>query len=264
MEIACSPQDDMNQDAAFLRFVALKVVPIVKRRSGPCWLLLLALLVSACNVPFIGNMQATPLPTPPPDQILNFQAPIYRVTLEPGDAVPGTQIRYVDHENEVYNVTIDGLPAARRVGDSLIWKGVIAPGVLAKYNLRISPTFFSDNIMVVGPVEVSVLNPVPVELESLPPESEEEIHFSSIETDLQAIRGDQIPGTSLVYEGMTERGAQLSGTERYPYWALGDSLVWAGRLRSNVTVRYSLRFTTIEEERIVLPGTVELRISLNR
>ncbi len=226
--------------------------------------LALIMLAVACDVPFIGGEQPTPLPTPPPDQILNYFVPVYRETLEPGDSVPGTQMIYIGHEDDVYNVTIDGLPAAKRIGDSFNWQGVIAPGVLAKYRLRLSPTFFTDNILVVGSVEISVLNPEPDELDALPPDTENAVHFVGIETNLAAAKGDIIPGTTLVYEGLTEQGAFLSGTDRYPYWAKGDSLVWTGRLRNNATIRYSLRFATIEEDRIVLPGTVELRITINR
>ena len=74
-------------------------------------------------------------------------------------------------------------------------------------------------------------------------------------------KGAQVPGTTLVYEGEQDQGAELSGTNGYPYRALGDSLIWIGRLRGNVIVRYSLRVAALSENSLRLLGTAELWIT---
>jgi hypothetical protein len=80
-----------------------------------------------------------------------------------------------------------------------------------------------------------------------------------------------VPGSTIVYETTVTQGegqqatelARLSGTSGYPYLALGDSLVWTGRVRENVYVRYSMRVTTLNEYGLRLSGTAELWISSN-
>ena len=225
---------------------------------------ILALTSMACIINLDG---ATPTPgavTPVSEDIVNLFVPLYNVTLAPGDSVPLTQMVYVNREGPNYNVTIDGLAATKRAGDSFSWRGVIAPGIIARYNLRLSPTLSGDNLLAVGPVELSILNPVPVELKNSPAAAQGPIHYTAIDIDSKIAKGERIPGTTLVFEGVREEGALLSGTEGYPYRALGDSLIWTGRLRGNVMVRYSLRVSGLSDEQLSLLGTAEIWIDNNR
>jgi hypothetical protein len=227
-------------------------------------IVILALTSLACSINLNG-VTPTPGPvTPVSDDIVTLFVPLYRATLEPGNRVPMTQMVYVNRDGQNYNVTIDGLAATKRAGDSFSWRGVIAPGVVARYNLRLSPTLSGDNILVVGPVDVAILNPVPVELANLPPATQGSIHFTAIDIDTKIAKGDNIPGTTLVFEGEREEGALLSGTAGYPYRAMGDSLIWSGRLRGNVMVRYSLRVAGLSDEQLSLVGTAEIWIDENR
>ena len=110
---------------------------------------LLAMASLACAFLPFGDSNSDPTPeAPPSSDILSYLVPLYSVTLEPGNNVPQTQMVYISREGDHYNVTIDGLSATKRIGDSFTWRGIIAPGLVANYRLRISPTFLSDNLLV--------------------------------------------------------------------------------------------------------------------
>lgn len=208
------------------------------------------------------NTTSTPsINEPPVSEVLSFLVPIYSTTLEPGESVTGTRMQYLGRDRDAYNVSIDGLVATKKVGDSFNWKGIIAPGVVAKYNLRISPNLFGDDLVAAGPVEMFILNPVPVELPSAAAPPDASLNLNNIAVDFSISRGAQIPGTTLLFEGVADQGAQLSGTEGYPYRVLGDSLIWYGRLRGNVSIRYSLRVSSLGEDSLHLVGLAELWIS---
>lgn len=224
---------------------------------------LLALVTLACAVPGFDADKPNATPTAVGDTMY-FNIPAYTYQLSPGEAIPGTGLRYKDRQGDAYEVSIDGQTTLKRSGDSFYWSGVLAPGVFANYNLRLTTSVFGS-MPVAGPVEIIVLNPVPVEVTSVPV-TENTMAFSNIVADYIVPVGYTIPGTSLVYEGIEERGqggqltdfARLSGTSGYPYLALGDSLVWTGKLHENIYVRYNLRVTSVKEDNLRLSGTAEL------
>jgi hypothetical protein len=222
--------------------------------------LLLALATIACVISLDQPTRPPPTATPPLDQVVSFNVPIYTASLQPGESIPGTQMTYINRDKEIFNVTINDLPAVKRAADSFTWKGIVAPGLIAKYSLRVSPTLLGDNMLAAGPVELWVLNPIPVETDVNPLVGNAILHFSNIALDMRVPIGGQVPGTSLIYEGIDDQGANLTGSGRYPFRAVGDSLVWAGRLRGNVLVRYSLRVASFDEDDLRLVGTAELWI----
>lgn len=222
----------------------------------------LALASIACA--FLPEDSPTPEPTAAstlPDNVVSFLVPLYSTTLEPGERVPGTQMGYIGQNGDFYNVSIDGLEVAKRIGDSFTWRGIVAPGVLARYNLRLSPTFVTDSLLVGGPVDLLVFNPIAVELPNTDAASGAVLHYDNIAVDFSVPKGENVPGTALVFEGQTDQGAQLSGTTGFPYRALGDSLIWIGRLRGNVIVRYNLRTSAISDESLRLIGTADLWVT---
>ncbi len=224
-------------------------------------LLLLALASLAC---IFGTGDQDPqqaTATSLPNQVVSYRVPLYSTSLKQGESVPGTQLTYLGREGSIYNVTIGGLPAAKRVGDSFAWKGVMVPGVVGDYNLRISPTLLGDNLQAAGSVQIFVLNPIPVELAEDFSVMNSLLEFNNIGVDHIVSKGGSIPGTTLIYEGQSDQGARFSGTSGYPYRLAGDSLVWTGRLRGNVIVRQSLRVTSIQEDSLRLVGTVQLWIT---
>jgi hypothetical protein len=198
---------------------------------------------------------------PVSDDYLTYLVPVYSITLKPGENIPGTQLYFVAQDGSRYNVTIDGLAAVKQAGDSFNWIGVTAPGVIGRFNLRLSPTLRGGDLLAAGPVELSVLNPIAVELDGVTAPNNIRYTFDNIAVQYLVPIGDRIPGTTLVYEGRTDQGAELSGTNRYPFLSRGDSLLWTGRLRGNVVVRYNLRVATLGDDSIRLLGTADLWIT---
>lgn len=219
-------------------------------------LLLLLGTALACTLPGIRSTP-TPRPAPTPEgDAITFTAP-YTFDLRPGNTIPGTQIKFVQG-SEVYELSINGLQAYRQIGDSLAWRGIIAPGVLGDYRLRLQSSF-RQPLQAQGEVTLTIFNPSPVEIPptQLPPGN---LYFSNIAVHYAVPVERRIPGTTLVYEGEQNQVAELSGTAGYPFFALDDSLLWSGKLRENVYIRYNVRISDLDEEWLELQGTVELWI----
>jgi hypothetical protein len=240
----------------------MKSVP----RIASLLLLLLPLLETACSLIGIGVSQPAATATPLGDT-LSFTVPAYTISLEPGESVPGTRLEYIGRLGDSYQVSIDGLSATKRAGDSFIWNGVLAPGVHGNFNLRLIAALFGP-LSVAGPVTITVFNPQPVE-EAVPDDLAADLTFNNVVVNYSIPAGRVIPGTTLIYEGMVSQSetdqatlqARLSGMSGYPFLALGDSLVWTGRIRDNVAVRYSLRVASIGETGLRLAGTAELKLT---
>ena len=228
------------------------------------FLLLLWLTALACTIPGVGSSSGgtNPTPTPSGDSMV-FNIPAYTFSLEPGDIIPGSQLQYIGKTGDIHDVQIDGEVAQKRVGDSFIWNGIVAPSVFANYNLRLAPDFLGP-LPVVGPVEVTVLNPVATSLATMP-DWPNAISYNNIVVAHNVPAGWTIPGTTLVYEGVMKQGevesAQLSGLTGHPLFALGDSITWIGALRDNVAIRYTFRVANFGENSLQLAGTAELLVN---
>lgn len=212
------------------------------------------------TVPTIGGPQPT---TTPIGSALEFWSPTYTAALAPGESVPGARLEYVGlEENRVYNVRIDGQPLVKRSGDSFYWNGVVAPGVIGDYTLRIGAELLGE-LQAAGPLRMSILNPVPIEVTTLPVDSTY-WNFRNFVVDYRMPLGHTIPGTPIVFSGTQQQGenllATLSGSANYTRLAFGDSLVYNGQLLDNTFVRYSLRVSGIDEDELRLTGTAELWI----
>ncbi len=210
--------------------------------------MLLLLPALACSapaipeIPFLNSPQGIApdkFPTPVGDT-LSFRLPAYAINLDPGETVPGTRLTYVGKSGDGYELSIDGLNAVKRTGDSFYWSGGIAPGVYANYNLRLTASLFGG-LPVAGPVELIVFNPAPVELPA-GDYPDAILHFGNLVMDYTVPAGVAVPGTTLIYEGIETQGigdqaselARFGGLSGYPNIAAGDSLLWTGRLRENV------------------------------
>ncbi len=225
--------------------------------------LLLLLTTLACAVPSFSTPKGPPATPTPMGNTLTLNVPVYEETLAPGESVPGTRLEYVGKNGNTYDVRIDGLPANKKLGDSFLWGGTIAPGVFANYKLRLG-TELLGQLPTAGPVELLIFNPVPIEVETIPTENVQ-LHFGLIAVKYQMPPGFQIPGSTLTYVGTKMQAgselAELSGLSGYPLLATGDSLVWSGRLLDNVYIRYDLRVFEINEYGLTLIGTADLWIT---
>jgi len=228
--------------------------------------LLVILTTLACALP--GSRPAGPLPTPTPlGDVLVFKLPDYTYNLEPGTVVPGTRLEYVGRDEGIYHVKIDNLPATKGAGGSLIWNGVMAPGVFGNYNLRLN-TPILGGLQATGPVDITIYMPNPVARTGPPMNEEIALSINNLQVEYHVPEGRQIPGTSLIFASTLSQGegeqaiqlAQLSGLSGYPYLAVNDSITWLGNLRDNVAVRYNLVTSAIDENGLRLVGTAELWI----
>lgn len=219
------------------------------------FIVLLTVTSLACVIPGL-NPDPTPPPDPTPVGDTLFFSATYNTPLEPGMRIPGTRIVYVQTVADLHEFSIDGLQAYRQVGDSLTWRGVVAPGVFGDYRLRLRGDFLG-RLQAEGQVELAIFNPAPVEI---PPTEtpQDAIHVGGIASSYYVPQGARIPGTTLIFEGLQNDLAELSGTAGYPFFALEDSLLWSGKLRENVYIRYTLRVSSLTEDGLGLTGTAEL------
>ena len=240
---------------------------MVKSTKAIFVLLLMFTAVSlACGVPSPFDPGSTPVPTatPPGDMLIFNKEATYVVNLTPGEKIPGTQIEYVGRTADGgYEVIINGSHSIKRDGDSLNWSGIIAPGTHGQFNLRIG-TDLLGNLPIGGSAVITILNPEPFPLAAIPNDSNG-LSFTNILINYTVPTGNTIPGTTLTYTGVTQQGgvdvAQFTGADlQASYHAQGDSVIWAGKLRENVFVRYNLRTITYDANNILLGGTAELFI----
>jgi len=228
---------------------------LLRKSSLLIALLLLALASLACAIQVPRLNSETVPPATSSGDILTFNIPVSLLILEPGESIPYTQLSYQGREGNLYLVRIDNQMAEKRVGDSVRWQGVIAPGVSALYNLRVAPSLQQDNLLAGGSVEIGVFNPLPSENESDLSGREDYIHFGNVFVDYK-----NIPGTTIVFEAKREEEAEFSGVSGYPYRAVGDSLAWRGQIRENISVNYSLRIVSINDNELRVIGSAELWI----
>jgi hypothetical protein len=238
-------------------------------------IIMLALPAAACSMPALPDIpfiqpsqpELEDLSPTPVGDTLSFFVPAYAVNLDPGETVPGTRLTYIGRSGDDYEASIDGQTALKRPGDSFYWSGVVAPGVFANYNLRLTTSLFGG-LPVAGPVELIVFNPEALELPS-GTEPEARLHYGNLVIDYTVPVGVAIPGTTLFFDGVESQGigdqssqmARIRGLQQtYPNIAVGDSLVWTGRLRDNVVVRYNLRALSFDERALHLVGTGDLWI----
>ena len=241
-------------------------IRFLRPKTGLIFGLGLLLLLSACDILLSGN--PTPIPTvTPATNFIEFKTFSFRQTLEEGKTIPGTRLTFVTYQTEsrTFEVLIDGQFAQRRSGDSFDWEGVLAPGVLADYELVLD-TQTLGTPYTSGEVTVSVLNPAPVEADPtfVPPAAD--FQFEQLLIDYRIPIGREVPGTQLTFAAVTDNGAFFEGTrpQDYAYRRQGDALIWQGALSENVFLRYDLSVVTLSDSELRLRGTGTLWINGRR
>lgn len=174
-------------------------------------------------------------------------------TVPMNGSIPGANVRYIGYSDAGAVVLINDQQALKKVGDSLDWKGTPVSGVDVSMAQRIVAAN-ADRLQTLGTVSVRVADAQP-EVATYPDSPTYEYKAAVTYT---VRRGDRIPGTLITYKGKTENGAEFEGVSGYPYRKLGDSVAWAGRLRSNAYVDMTLRVTVYTDEFVTLVGLADI------
>ena len=172
-----------------------------------------------------------------------------------GETIPGTNIRYVSWTEQGAQVMINDQLALKKPGDSLDWKGTVAPGVDVSMPQRIVLADAS-RIQTVGTVRVTVAGANPV-AQPFPGGGRYEYKVGSGHT---VRKGETIPGTTLTFVGNSDEGAQLGGIDGYPYRKVGDSVVWQGRLTANVYIDATYRIVAYTDDILTLAGLATIAV----
>lgn len=210
-------------------------------------------LVLAAAIVLGGVLGCTLKPGEHPTK-LTYKLPTV-LTVPLGETLPGTDIRYEEHDDNGVYLLLGGRRALKRKGDSVTWEGEPVPGAKVKLDLRVV-WFNEQSIHLAGTAHVAVtdVNPRPD-----PPITTSPVKYSGA-VAYSLAKGAYIPGTILTYAGQHEEGAELGGLpeNEYPYRHTGDSVVWEGRLREDVHIKLELRVIQYNERTLRIGGLVTL------
>lgn len=196
-----------------------------------------------------------PFATPLPPNTLVYTAPT-TLTIKAGATLPGTTLVYLgENENKQAQMVVSGYIAPKQVADTVDWQGSPVPNVNLKLTTRVA-LFDKNAITLVGTAHIEVANIV-IQPGGTPGAAM--LEFNAPVT--WSLKKDElIPGTKIVYVGVTPEGAQFLGLEGYPYRKQLDSLQYLGRISPKVFLRLDLRVVSFSENNVVLGGTANIRI----
>ncbi len=186
---------------------------------------------------------------------LPYAGPVEK-SIDQGQFLPGTGIQYLGKTDKGARVSIGGKEANKKIGDSLDWKGDMAPGVSVDQTLRVA-LITDDTLHAAGTVRVIVTSP---RSQPEPPNIAAPVHFR-LPVGYHVEKDKAIPGTSLTYLGKTAEGAYLGNIEGYPYRKMGDSITWEGKLREGLWIELNLRTALITDNQLDVIGTADLWIT---
>ncbi len=176
-------------------------------------------------------------------------------TLHKGETLPGTNIKVLELSKDGVDLEIEGQKAHKLKGDSVDWDGKPADGV--EMSLRQRVAWVSDDALhLAGTVSLTIsgVSPSPGKWDGNFP-----IEYS-LPVAYVVKKGDRIPGTTISYKGKTEKGAELSGVEGYPYRKAADSISWSGKLRNNTCLKLTLRVGFYDSGHLQLVGLAKIGI----
>jgi hypothetical protein len=187
---------------------------------------------------------------------LSYTAP-FETGITAGTYLPGTELQYagvVDGRAEVY---IGGQRALKQKADSLAWEGQVSEDISLELDLRI--LWFDENTLHAGgTAKVTVAN---AQARAAEVPEEAPLTFRNAPVAYTVKKGETIPGTLLTYGGKNDQGAELGGTDDYPYRRGGDSIVWAGAIKENVWLRLDVRLGAYTDSTMAVAGLASLWIA---
>jgi len=184
----------------------------------------------------------------PPEGTLIYTGPTER-SIPAGAFLPGTDIRYVGMTDQGAELLIGDQRAVKKKGDSLDWDGHPLPGVTLNLRLRII-WFTEEKLHAAGTARLAIEEPQPAAM----PFPEELPVIYKLPVSYNVERGETIPSTTLSYVGASEKGAELSGVEGYPYRKIADSILWEGKLLEGVFLKLTVRVVFFDEEQLQVAG----------
>ncbi|MGC8837336.1 MAG: hypothetical protein ACP5UM_02860 [Anaerolineae bacterium] len=187
---------------------------------------------------------------------LVYSGPV-EVSVDAGDSIPGTGLRYLGRTEQGAEMLIGDQKAICKVGDSLDYKGEPAQGVRLNLALRVA-WYDAERLHAVGTVELAVRDPQP---QPMPVAGASPLHHT-VPILYWVERGRAIPGTTITYQGKTDQGALLGGMEGYPYRKTADSILWEGRLRDGVWLRLEGRTGFFDDDRLQVLGLATVWVDL--
>ena len=176
-------------------------------------------------------------------------------TLHKGDTLPGTDIKVLNLSKDGADLEIGGQEAHKLEGDSVDWDGKPADGVEMSLHQRVV-WVSNDALHLAGTVSITILgaSPTPEKWDKKFP-----IEYSMPVAYLVK-KGDRVPGTTISYKGKTEKGAELSGVEGYPYRKAADSISWSGKLKGNTYLKLNLRVGFYDGSHLQVLGLAKIGI----
>lgn len=172
-----------------------------------------------------------------------------------GQALPGTDIKYVGKTDQGAQMSIGGQTALKRTLDSLAWRGEPAPGVSVDYNLRV--VSFDDKVLQAGGTARVVVNDAKAQAVSPSSLPKDALTFKGVVT-YNVPQGKTIPGTTIAYDGKTSDGAKLGGIEGYAFRKEADSIAWFGKLTDKCFLELDLRLLVYTDSAMQVTGTATL------
>ncbi len=217
---------------------------------GVCTIFVMALLLAGCPLQPPGGGGGR----------LVYAGPT-EVRLRAGETLAPTNIVFVGVTDGRGQFIIDGMRATRQIGDSLDWDGEPLPGVRLSLRLRVV-WYPGQEAQLAGTVRIEIDGAQAVAGDI---DEEAPIRYR-VPVTYRVARGAAIPGTTVTYNGESDRGAELQGLNEYPYRKIADSILWEGYLRPDVGLSVNLRVAYFNANSLEVAGvaTVVLRIGGGR
>lgn len=187
---------------------------------------------------------------------LNYTAP-FEVGVTAGNFLPGTELQYIGMVDDRAEVYIKGQRALKQKGDSLSWKGQVGQGVSLDLESRV--LWFDEATLHIGGTAKVAVKDASVRAATLPETAP--LTFGNAPVAYTVKKGERIPGTLLTYKKKTDEGAELGGTDDYPYRKAGDSIVWAGAVKENVWLEIDVRVGVYTDQTLTVAGLASIWIA---
>lgn len=244
----------LTTDVSRFASLAPRLSPLARRISflAPrftflVFLLMLFVSLNACSeIPIVGG-------APTPARQISFEGPV-TLTVRAGEALAGTTIAYQGKASDGRAImTINGLQSLKSTADSVKWSGALVLFSLVDLNLRVA-AFDETGMTLAGTIRIIVQDPTPTPAAPSP----NPLASFTIPLTYTVARNTNIPGSTVAFVGAKEQGAEFSNLDQIPFRERFDSVVWQGRLRERIAIRYELRVLDFNNDRAILGGTANV------